>query len=195
MMAEQTHIDLRDRIVDAARELFVARGYIGISMREIAEAVGVSKAALYYHFRDKESLFLAVLFADLADLGRCVETARAASSQVEERVRAIAASILSLPPERRAIIRLVSQEMAQLSEDARRSFHGMYQDLFINPLGDVLAEGIARGELKPVDPGQLTWILLGMMYPFFYPAHAAELGDPMASVDLIVDVFFHGVGA
>ncbi len=52
------NIDVRDRILLKALQFFVAHGYDGISMREIAEACGLSKAALYYHFRDKEALFL-----------------------------------------------------------------------------------------------------------------------------------------
>jgi AcrR family transcriptional regulator len=53
--------DITARIIEEATCLFVASGYCGISMREIAEAVGISKAGLYYHFRDKEDLFLAIL--------------------------------------------------------------------------------------------------------------------------------------
>ncbi|MCB0152930.1 MAG: helix-turn-helix transcriptional regulator, partial [Caldilineaceae bacterium] len=54
-------VDSRAAILAAAQRLFVERGYRGISMREIAEAVGMTKAALYYHFRDKEQLFVALL--------------------------------------------------------------------------------------------------------------------------------------
>ena len=46
-------LDLRARILAEATRLFVVYGYNGISMREIAEAVGVSKAGQYYHFKDK----------------------------------------------------------------------------------------------------------------------------------------------
>ncbi len=50
-------ITRRDAILQAAREHFARRGYAGTSMRRIAEQVGITKAALYYHFRDKASLF------------------------------------------------------------------------------------------------------------------------------------------
>lgn len=42
--------DMLARILAAAARLFMARGYRGISMREIAEAVGISKAGLYFPF-------------------------------------------------------------------------------------------------------------------------------------------------
>ncbi len=54
----------RQRIQDIALELFAERGYEKTSLREIAEQLGVTKAALYYHFRTKEDLVTS-LFEDL----------------------------------------------------------------------------------------------------------------------------------
>jgi AcrR family transcriptional regulator len=53
--------DTRQRILDEAQALFVERGYEATSLREIAERVGVTKAALYYHFTSKEELLRALL--------------------------------------------------------------------------------------------------------------------------------------
>ena len=48
--------DTRDRILETALDLFIERGYDKTSLREIAERVGVTKAALYYHFSSKEEI-------------------------------------------------------------------------------------------------------------------------------------------
>ena len=59
----------RDDIVEAASRLFTQQGYVSTSVRQIAEAVGVSEAALYYHFKDgKRELLSAVLAEHLPDL-------------------------------------------------------------------------------------------------------------------------------
>jgi AcrR family transcriptional regulator len=50
----------RERILDVALDLFNQRGYEGTSLREIAERLGVTKAALYYHFKSKEEILLAL---------------------------------------------------------------------------------------------------------------------------------------
>ncbi|NLU75429.1 TetR/AcrR family transcriptional regulator [Streptomyces sp. HNM0575] len=55
----------RQRIQDISLELFAARGYEKTSLREIAEHLGVTKAALYYHFKTKEEIVIS-LFDDLA---------------------------------------------------------------------------------------------------------------------------------
>src|SRR5829696_8710182 len=48
--------DTRSRIQAVAVELFTEKGYDSTSLREIAEALGVTKAALYYHFKSKEEI-------------------------------------------------------------------------------------------------------------------------------------------
>jgi AcrR family transcriptional regulator len=50
----------RERILDVALELFAAQGYDGTSLRQIAEQLGVTKAALYYHFESKEDIIRAL---------------------------------------------------------------------------------------------------------------------------------------
>jgi AcrR family transcriptional regulator len=49
--------DTRERILQTALDLFIEQGYDKASLREIAERVGVTKAALYYHFASKEEIF------------------------------------------------------------------------------------------------------------------------------------------
>jgi AcrR family transcriptional regulator len=57
-----SHADgTRARVLDAARELFVERGYAGTSVRDIAEHLGMTKGALYYHFSSKEDLLYALV--------------------------------------------------------------------------------------------------------------------------------------
>ncbi|UQX05457.1 TetR/AcrR family transcriptional regulator [Streptomyces sp. RerS4] len=50
----------RQRIQDVALGLFVEHGYDKTSMREIAEGLGITKAALYYHFKAKEEILLSI---------------------------------------------------------------------------------------------------------------------------------------
>src|SRR4051794_40230231 len=53
--------DTRARILDVALELFAEHGYEKTSLREIADRLGVTKAALYYHFRTKEDILAGIV--------------------------------------------------------------------------------------------------------------------------------------
>jgi AcrR family transcriptional regulator len=194
-MTSSEPTDIRERIIQEATSLFVARGYHGISMREIAEAVGISKAGLYYHFRDKETLFLTILTANLKRVGSVISDARSAGVTTRDQISRMVQAILEQEPDQRAIIRLASQEMEHLSQEARAEFDFLYREKFISQVDNILQAGVAGGELRAIDVGLSTWVLLGMMYPFFYPAHERELGSADEAIELMLIIFFDGAAA
>ncbi len=185
--------DLRIQITSTAKRLLVDQGYHGLAMREIAEAVGVSKAALYYHFQDKEQLLLAILESYLDDIEALIDDIQTLAPDSQSCIRLLVARILEQPAEQRAIIRLASQEMPQLSEAARRDFDRLYHRKFLRKIEAIIEKGVQRGDLRPVDPNVATWTLLGMMYPYFYPAHAAELPAPADVAEQLVSIYLDGL--
>ena len=71
--------DTRERILTVANELFTEQGYEGTSLREISDRLGITKAALYYHFRSKDEILTTLLnpfFVLLDDLLGRLEDAR-----------------------------------------------------------------------------------------------------------------------
>jgi AcrR family transcriptional regulator len=66
--------DTRQDILQVALELFTERGYARTSLREIAERLGISKAAVYYHFRAKEELVSELTRPWLARLEELVDS-------------------------------------------------------------------------------------------------------------------------
>lgn len=65
---EREKLEIRDKILDAARELFITEGYEGVSMRKVADAIEYSPTAIYLHFADKEELFRELCHEDFARL-------------------------------------------------------------------------------------------------------------------------------
>jgi TetR/AcrR family transcriptional regulator len=51
--------DTRERIIDAAQAIFARDGFVGAKMQEIADRVGIQRPSLFYHFKNKEALFVA----------------------------------------------------------------------------------------------------------------------------------------
>ena len=185
----------RDQILVEATRLFVSEGYVGLSMRQLAEQVGVSKAGLYYHFRDKEALFLAILTENLLEIERIINQARSQDAPVQEKIRTIFTGIFARSPEQQAIIRLASQEASHLAPDVRAAFRQLYHQKFTAQIQAILQEGIDAGQLRDMDARHATWILLGMMYPYFYPSHRNEIGDPQQALDLMLTIYFEGANA
>ena len=184
---------LRTKILSTATRLFIQHGYHGLAMRQIAEDLHVSKPALYYHFKDKQELFLAILNLYLDEMETAIDLISAEPVTCREKVRNFMEYVLGQPPEQRAIIHLASQEVRQLSDTARKSFGAVYQEKFIGKLQAILKSGMQHGEFKPFAPEIATWALLGIMYPYFYPARAANASLPDETIRQIITVYLDGI--
>lgn len=80
---EREKLKTRDKILDAARELFVKHGYDGVTMRKVAEKIEYSPTAIYVHFTDKEKLFQELCYQDFARLAQVFNEAELPSDPVE----------------------------------------------------------------------------------------------------------------
>lgn len=85
---ERERTETREKILDAARELFISEGYDGVSMRKVAERIEYSPTAIYVHFQNKEELFLELCHADFRRLASSFARFAEISDPVE-RLRAI----------------------------------------------------------------------------------------------------------
>jgi AcrR family transcriptional regulator len=81
--------DTRRRIQEVALELFLERGYEGTSLREIAEHLDVTKAALYYHFKNKEDIVLSLLDTYVESVDALIEWVRQQDRTPEIREQAL----------------------------------------------------------------------------------------------------------
>ena len=101
--------DTRAEIRAAALELFSERGVDGTSLREIAERIGITKAALYYHYASKDALIgelVDPMFAELRELGDELE-GRSVDAGDEGAVRAVVERFWELCLRNRQMIRLL----------------------------------------------------------------------------------------
>jgi AcrR family transcriptional regulator len=72
---ERERADTRDKILEAARELFIQEGYDGVSMRKVAEKIEYSATAIYVHFANKKELFRELCYKDFTRLAEVFQSA------------------------------------------------------------------------------------------------------------------------
>lgn len=90
--AQTRTADKRDKLLDAARELFLRQGLRATSMEAIARAAGVAKPTLYAYFPDKDAVFLAIVAQVLADKTRAFSAGLAGPGPLEARIGAALAA-------------------------------------------------------------------------------------------------------
>jgi AcrR family transcriptional regulator len=120
----------RERILDIALELFTEQGYDKTSLRQIAERLGFSKAAIYYHFASKEDILME-LHLRLHEFGRGILS----SIEPGEMSLALAGEILDQLVEQmmghRALFVLFQRNQAALDEIHRQRHDGAHEDVEI----------------------------------------------------------------
>ena len=137
--------DTRDRILEAALDLFIERGYDRTSLREVAERVGVTKAALYYHFSSKQEI-MRTLVQPLFDHLESLAAALTTQPDLRTWGEGLAAIVEWILPQRR-LFELFEHNQATLAAlaadsvdtETHRAFHESIDAIFANeatPLAD-----------------------------------------------------------
>jgi TetR/AcrR family transcriptional regulator len=163
----------RAAILDAAIEEFAAHGIAGARTDAIARAARVNKALLYYYFKDKEAIYQAVLdhvFSGLRDtVVPMLESDLPPRQKVLNYLGAYFDYIAANPRVPRVVqgewIRSGSDRIGQMKRVAQSYFRPIYQKL-----GDVLREGIAAGEFRPIDPMHFIPSMVAVIVFYFSSA-------------------------
>lgn len=126
------HGDLRRALVEAALELLLEGGTDALGMRELARRVGVSAAAPYRHFRDKQALIQAVAAAGFALFLEAIEDAKAGAAP-EEQFGAMAEAYVQFALRYPRLYRLMfSSELGKYEDkDLRRAADAVYASLAV----------------------------------------------------------------
>lgn len=184
---------MRDRILETATSMFVERGYDGVAMREISDACGITKAALYYHFTGKAELLGEIFTTYLDEITVVIAAGVEGGGTAEAKLRRVVRGMFEVPHERRAILRLAMHDVGSLDTEQRAAFGQAYRHRFIGPLKQIVADGAASGEFVQKDPELVVWMLLGMVYPFFAPSRGNHATAESTTVDDLLDIFCHGL--
>jgi TetR/AcrR family transcriptional regulator len=168
----------RQRILDAAAEVFAERGFGGAGVDEIARRAGVNKAMLYYHVGDKAALFGEVVSTNVATIAHAVTAALAATDDPRERLRAIPRAFARTVRQRPYLPQLMLREIAAGGPNLPP--HAVEQIAEIMGMTRaVLEDGVARGTFRRVDPFIAHLLLIGAL---MFMANALRMRERFSSV-------------
>jgi len=141
----------RERILDAATDLFGLRGVEAVSLDVIAGEVGVAKQTLLYWFPSKDDLVQAVLEAAVLELSVGVEAAiRATTDHPLDRIDAVVKAVFRQAVRRPALLGLV-REISRLSPASGDRLYASFEPLVARAVG-YLRDEMDTGRLRRADP-------------------------------------------
>lgn len=190
------------QILDGARAVFLADGFDGASMNDIARVAGVSKGTLYVYFPSKEALFEALVRHDRREQAEQLSRFATDTGDVDTVLRAFGRDLLAvmLTPACVAQVRTVIA-VAPKFPDIGRAFHEAGPAHGIARLSGYLVAQAAAGALRPLRDPQLAAVQFvelcraGIFARLLYCVDASIAADEMARVvDGAVDVFMSAYG-
>ncbi|SDG14038.1 DNA-binding transcriptional regulator, AcrR family [Sinosporangium album] len=195
--------DTRQRLLDEFAAQLLERGYPGISLNEIAQAIGIRKASLYHHFPEgKESLFAEVSLRYIDDAHAVLRRALDTPGGLPYQLSAIVAGYAG-DAYRSAMGMRIYDSTRYVGEDTRTRISSRYVNALITPVTDLMADAIERGELRPGDPSFLAAAFLELAavaepLPPDVAMPPGQRADPTPHHDLVpavVDLFLRGASS
>ena len=138
---------VEERILDAARKVFLERGFDGASIEEIAETARSGKPTIYARFPGKEALFTAVVMQTVAANVARVEAHAPTGATIEQRLKSVAVTALEwiLRSDTIDLMRIAIAEAARFP-DLASSVYAMARERGGQPVARILAEASQSDE-------------------------------------------------
>lgn len=165
----------------AAESYFAAHGLAGTRTEGIAEAAKVNKAMLFYYFKNKRQLHRAVLENLFRQFRSNVYALRKEVESPRRQLLALAAGYFDFLAAHPNYPRLVQREAMEASANFKWIV-GDYLDPFHSEVVSAIRRGIARGEIRKIDPEHAAFSILGMTTSYFA---AAPILSRIAHRDLL----------
>ena len=190
----------KTKILNAAAELFADKGFNGTKVQEIADAAGVKKAMLYYYFKNKDDLLMAVIGRFVEGIRDSIPKYFASSCDTPGNIEAFLDFYIGYLVRNRWFVRLMAWELLSGKHVQTIAKH------FIVPtfmaLRDKIMQAVSDGIIRPVSPEHTIFSVIGMniFYIVASPLFTLLLGDDPLSPDMIIkrkqavtDLVMHGL--
>lgn len=188
-----TENDARERVLEVAERLFTEKGYNAVRLRDIADALDIKQASLYYHVPGgKEALFVEVVERGFDRHRNGLETAiTEAGDALDARLNAVAGWLLSQTPINYS--RMSSSDMPAISaEHAARLMDVGYHALLV-PLENIFKDAQASGEIGERDFTMLAGIFLSIISGIQAVPVEMSAAQQRDSAKEMIDVLLYGL--
>ncbi|GAB4515206.1 MAG: hypothetical protein Kow0047_27140 [Anaerolineae bacterium] len=195
-MTETTEtLEGRELILSHAERLFGERGYKGVSIRELAQACGMTNAALYYHFASKEDLFYEMVVRAIRWLGREMRAvAEEAGPDPAAQLLAVGQAYVQHVQRRADMLRCVGEAIHYLGRERAHNLKETFDSEIKDLLVDLLRQGQVTGRLRAFNAELGAHAFLALL-GLFAPGGPKGVRLDGEDLERVLDLFLRGVMA
>jgi len=161
--------DTRESILKAAELRFAVKGFYPTRLEDIADDVGITRTAVIYHFKDKETLYNAVLETLFTELDEVISRALGNEAPFMNKIEGAVTAWVQYAGQRPTLMRLFMREVAG-SEEGLRHEVSRFVDPMFGRLIAALEEGKKQKLCREIDSVQFWSILAGATMFFIMEA-------------------------
>jgi len=189
---DQVPLNARERVLIAAETLFRQRGYNVVTMRDIAEEVGIRQASLYYHFPSKEQLFITVVEQVFERHRNGLQQVLAeAGSDLRSQLHAASHWFISQPPIH--FLSLMRTDMPALSEEQTQRLSLVASQCILDPIKQLFVAAQEQSQIRDVTPENLTGFFLSVMDGIHYASTLPGTSPKDVMASELVSVLLDGL--
>lgn len=156
--SERRSRETRDKLLNAAQEIFLKKGYDSTTTREIAERADLGAGTFYVHFRDKRAIYDALVRRANREMHRRWLDARRPKMSVEEQVVAALRVNFDYFRDNADLARLILIEGPPVDAEYTMRLHsGIEAELHA-----ILKDGIESGRVSEIEPAILATVIMGI---------------------------------
>jgi AcrR family transcriptional regulator len=183
----------KQRVMETAEALFMKRGYNAVTLRDIADTLGIRQASLYYHFPEgKEQLYVAIAEQAFGRHHVGIDDAiREAGPDLAKQLNAVGAWFITQP--QMNLSSIMHADMPALSETSARHLGTVAYDCLFEPLRQAFAESNQRGDTRHVNPNVLTGAFLAILDGLAFTGNRPGVPAKEAMIDDVVSVLLDGL--
>lgn len=152
----------RDRLLAAALDLFNSKGYAATTVREIVAAAGVTQPVLYYHFKNKEGIYLHLMNVGFAEFTAALERSLARPGDAATKLQRLLDQTYRVFLDHIPVARLMYAIYYGPSQGAPHFDFDRVHDGFRESVRAVLRAGVRSGEFRADDVEQMAWVVIGV---------------------------------
>ena len=181
-------------LLDAAKRLFVSKGFHGTSMRAIADEAGLALGGIYNHFDNKEDIFVAVLAERHPFLVVLPVMREAQGSTVEALVRDAAGRMIAELGKNQEFLNLM---LIELVEFEAKHIPVMFETLFPSLMEFAQRFQVVQGPLRNIPLPIILRSFIGLFFSYFITdliiggLLPAEM--KVGAFDYFIDIYLHGI--
>ena len=153
----------REEILQRASVLFYERGYGATSIRDIADAVGISSSTMYHHFTNKQDVLYAIVTRFMTDfVNATVPVLRDSTLNPAERIRRVIGLHIEISDDRRPEL-LIGNPIRYALDPDQREHATALQIAYHDAVRDTIVEGCLAGDFRVADVSVTTMAILDML--------------------------------